>query len=122
MKRCWVGAGLLALFLVLGLISVVFLSRFGESLSRETAQVAALADTDRAQAEQILHRARQQWERKRFLLAVLSDHEPIREADTLFLLLQNPGDTDDFRENALRLSRIFQQLGQSQLPKWENIL
>ena len=121
MKRCWLGVGLLALFLVLGLVSSDFLARFGDRLSREAEQAAALTETDRAGAEEHLRQVRASWQEKRFWLTVLSDHEPIREAEVLFALLESPSDDGSFRENALRLSQILLQLGQSQKPKPENI-
>ena len=122
MKRCWFGLGLLALLLVLGLLCALFLGRFGAELSRDAAAAAALADTDRPGAEKILESVGQRWQEKRFWLAVLTDHKAIGEADSLLRLLESPLEADSFRENALRLSVIFRQLGQNQLPKWENIL
>ena len=122
MKRCWLGVGLLALFLVLGLISSDFLARFGEELSLEAEQAAALAHTDRAGAEDILRQLRESWQEKRLWLMILTDHEPIREAETLLALLDSPAEEDVFRENALRLSQVLEQIGRSQKPRLENIL
>lgn len=122
MKRCWFGLGLLALLLVLGLLCALFLGRFGAELSRDAAAAAALAEADRPGAEKILESVGQRWQEKRFWLAVLTDHKAIGEADSLLRLLESPLEADSFRENALRLSVIFRQLGQNQLPKWENIL
>ena len=122
MKRCWLGAGLLLLLLVLGLFSAGFLSRFGGDLGRQAEQAAALADSDRDAAAEILAQVRGCWQRKRFWLTILMDQEPIREADTLFALLESPLEADTFRENALRLSRLLAELGAAQLPKPENIL
>lgn len=122
MKRCWIGAGLLALFGVLGLICALSLGRFGQELEAEVLNAAQLWETDKAEADKLVQRAVRRWEKKRFWLTTLSDHKPIREADTLFALLQNPTDADSFRENALRLALVLRDLGQSQLPRWENVL
>lgn len=122
MKRCWIGAGLLALFGVLGLICALSLGRFGQELEAEVLNAAQLWETDKAEADKLVQRALRRWEKKRFWLTTLSDHKPIREADTLFALLQNPTDADSFRENALRLALVLRDLGQSQLPRWENVL
>ena len=122
MTRCRLGVGLLLLFLVLGLASAFCLGRFGEELGREAERAAALAAGDRAEAEKILKQVRDRWEAKRLLLTVLTDHGPIREADTLFALLESPLEADSFREKALELSQNLRQLGRSQLPKLENIL
>lgn len=121
MKRCWLGAGILVLLLVLGLASAGYLARFGEKMSREIEQ-AALTAADPDSGRQILGQVRRRWEKIRFALAVFSDHAPLQEADTLFALLENTGDPESFRENALRLARLLSQLGQVQKPKLENIL
>lgn len=122
MKRCWIGAGLLALFLILGLVCAFSLARFGEEMEEAVLQAAELGETDPAEAQALLGQTARKWERKRFWLTVLSDHKPIREADTLFALLQNPADPDSFRENVLRLALVLRDLGQAQLPRWENVL
>ena len=117
MNRCWIGAGLLLLLLVLGLFTGVAMSRFLEDLA---VQITDLADKSPDDAQDMLAATAQKWESRRFLTAVLSDHAPMDEADTLFLLLEQSSD-DDFRENALRLSQLLHQLSQSQLPLPENI-
>ena len=122
MKRCWIGIGFLLAFLGLGLICGYLLGRFGEELARETEQAAYLAETDRAAAEALLLQVRQKWEKTGFLLRVLSDHSPIDRAETLFLLTKHAPDPGTFRLTALELSQVLRELGQSQLPKWENIL
>ena len=121
MKRCWLGAGMLLLLLVLGLVCGSFLGRFGTELGREVERAGAVAEENRAEAVEILEAMEQKWQHKRLWLAVLCDHRSLREADTLFALLTGSPEADTFRENVLRLSRDLYQLGQSQLPKWENI-
>lgn len=117
MKRCWIGAGLLLVLLVAGLLTGAAISRFWGGLAD---QITALAQEPPAAAAEPLEEAAQKWESRRFLTAVLSDHAPMEEADTLFLLLKQ-GDREDFRENALRLAQLLRQLSQSQLPTPENI-
>ena len=117
MNRCWIGVGLLLLLLVLGLFTGVAMSRFWEDLAR---QITALADKSPADAREMLAATAQKWNSRRFLTAVFSDHAPMNEADTLFLLLEQ-GDPENFRENALRLAQLLHQLSQSQLPTLENI-
>ena len=118
MNRCWIGVGLLLLLLVLGLFTGVAMSRFLEDLA---VQIAALADKSPGDVPEMLAATAQKWKSRRFLTSVLSDHAPMNEADTLFLLLES-GDEDDFRENALRLAQLLYQLSRSQLPLPENIL
>ena len=106
---------------MLGLVCGSFLGRFGTELGREVERAGAVAEENRAEAVEILEAMEQKWQHKRLWLAVLCDHRSLREADTLFALLTGSPEADTFRENVLRLSRDLYQLGQSQLPKWENI-
>ena len=117
MKRCWIGAGLLLVLLVAGLFTGASMGRFVGDLAE---QISGLAHETPAAAAEPLEKAAQKWESRRLLTAVLSDHAPMEEADTLFLLLKQ-GDGEDFRENALRLAQLLRQLSQSQLPTLENI-
>ena len=121
MKRCWLGAGLLLLMLVLGLFFSSLLGRFGRELSREAARAGALAEENRAEAVEILEAMERKWQRNRPWLAVLWDHRAIREADTLFALLTGSPEGDTFRENVLRLAQTLQDLADAQKPSWENI-
>ena len=121
MKRCWLGAGLLLLMLVLGLIFSSLLGRFGRELSREAARAGALAEENRAEAVEILEAMEGKWQRNRPWLAVLWDHRALREADTLFALLTGSPEGDTFRENVLRLAQALRDLADAQKPSWENI-
>ncbi len=122
MNRCRIGAGLLVLLLIFGLISALSMARFGAEMAETVLQAAQLRDTDRDASQALLEEAEGIWQRKRFCLGILSDHKPIREADILFALLKNPSESDSFRENALRLALVLRDLGQAQLPRWENVL
>ena len=122
MKRCWLGAGLLLLMLVLGLIFSSLLGRFGSELSREAARAGALAEENPAAASELVQEVERKWQRNRPWLAVLCDHRALREADTLFALLTGSPEADTFRENALLLSRALRDLADAQKPSWENIL
>ena len=121
MKRCWLGAGMLLLLLVLGLVCGSFLGRFGTELGREAERAALLVAENREEAEKILQEIRRRWEENRPWLTVLTDQQPLLDIETLLRLLEDSPETVPFRENALRLSRNLYQLGQSHLPKWENI-
>jgi len=122
MNRCWIGAGILLTFLVLGLVLGFSLDRFCGELAQETELAAEISETDRAGAAEILKGTRQKWQRRQLILRVLSDHDPIDRAQTLFVLLENAPDSHSFRLTALELSQLLRELGQSQLPSWENVL
>jgi hypothetical protein len=121
MKRCWFGAGVLLLLLLVGLATGRYLTRTGQELSRRVERGARIREADPARGQEILTGAREAWRRQRLLMRILSDHGPITEADTLFDLLLADPEADSFRENALRLSRILSCLGTSQQPTLENI-
>ena len=121
MKRCRFGAGLLLALLLLGVVSGRYLSRLAAALSEQVEQAAFLMEESPAAGKQMLTAARETWQRRRLLMCILSDHEPVTEADTLFALLADDPQAENFRENALRLSRMLSDLGESQLPKPENI-
>ena len=116
MKRCWFGAAVLVLLLILGLLCSAWTGRF----FREEAQRLDLAaDAGPEEAMVLARTAQSRWERRRRLYAALYDHTPLEEIDTLFALLDPQADT--FRENCIRLSRALYALAQSQQPDLENV-
>ena len=121
MKRCWFGAGTLVLLFVLGLTVSLRISKFQTSLAADVAQGAQLALRDRAQAQEVIDKAQEKWQKTRSLASGLADHDPMNQADVLFALLTPEAKDADFRENALQLAEFLRQLGQSHLPTLENI-
>ena len=115
MKRCWLGAGMLLLLLVLGLVCGSFLGRFGTELGREAERAALLVAENREEAEKILQEIRRCWEEKRPWLTVLTDQQPLLDIETLLRLLEDSPETVPFRENALRLSRKSGQVHRTHL-------
>lgn len=121
MKRCWFGAGILALLLAAGLLVSLNMGKFHLKLSEELSRAAEQAGENREQAQQTADLAREQWDRRRKLAAVLNDHAPMDAIEENFRLLNPEAETEDFRETCLRLSAQLKALGQAQLPTLENL-
>ena len=118
MKRCWFGAAVLVLLLILGLLCSAWTGRFFREEALQL-DLAADAGPEEAMALALARTAQSRWERWRRLHAALYDHTPLEEIDTLFALLDPQADT--FRENCVRLSRALYALAQSQQPDLENV-
>lgn len=126
MKRCYVGAAVLLLLLGLGLLSSRWMDRFHTELSQnaEQAAEAALAE-DWETALSLTRRARKTWEARRDFAAILADHAPLEEVDTLFSLLEAGGIAGDpvaYAEVCTRLSGVLEALAEDQELSWANLL
>lgn len=88
MKRLWIGVSLLAAVLVLSLLVAGFMERPHRAAARDLRQAADLAAEENwTGAGDLFHRAQAIWESRRGLTASLADHEPMEEAEGLFLQL-----------------------------------
>ena len=85
MKRLWIGAALLILFLATGIFSTAATQRFHHGLSRQLEATAAAAlSEDWEQTALLLHQCRSHWTRHRNFVAAVASHEPIEEIDSLY--------------------------------------
>ena len=114
MKRCWIGAGILVLILVLGLLSGTFLRNF----CREASGELTLAAEGKVPAEEI-EEIRARWERHQTTLAMLCDHSSLSAIREEFRVLDPAG--ENFRETCLRLAAKLEALGRSQNLSWANV-
>ena len=121
MKRCWLGGALLLLLLLAGLWSSRGMEKFCQSLSRDMLRAAELAGEDREAALIIVNQVRQQWERRRKLAAVISDHGPMEQIEENLRLLTRAAEEENFRETCLRLSSQLEALGSGQRFSLENL-
>ena len=119
MKRCWFGGGLLLFLLLSGLLMSRFISRFHLELGDTMVQAASLAGENRSEALAAVDRVREQWERLRWLTAVLSDHSPMEEIEEHLALLSP--EEEDFHELCLRLASQFTSIGENQRLTLENL-
>lgn len=85
MKRMWIGAGLLALVLVAGILAAEWMDETHEEMEEDIRQAAVLAMAEEwEKADALANHARLNWEKKRPMTAMLADHEPLEYIDSLF--------------------------------------
>jgi len=126
MKRCVFGAALLIVLLAAGLL----LGRGVNALLQPEAEelcaardASAAGDWDAARACAL--RARQSWEENWHLLAALTDHELMEQADVLFaqlVVFGNPDDRQSFAALCAALQQQLKALEDTHKPSWWNIL
>lgn len=126
MKRIWLGLGILALFLALGLGSSYGMQSLHKPLAHnlERAASAALSGDLSAGKEQA-EKARQQWERQWNATAVLADHTPMDEIDSLFARLEiysKTSNTEAFAAGCRQLAQLITATAEAHSFTWWNIL
>ena len=126
MTRFWLGAGLLAWLLAMGIGITVAVDRFCDPISGDLSRASVLVQQGRwEQAEQLSTQAQQRWEQHRALHAAVSNHEPMEQIDALFEQLKiysQAGDGLRFAECCAQLSSLTEALGESQAVYWWNLL
>ena len=114
MKRCWIGAGILVLISVLGLLSGTFLRNFCRK-ARGELTLAAEGKVPVQRIEGVYRR----WERHKNLLAILCDQSTLEAIGEHFRILDP--EQENFRETCLRLAAKLEALGDSQSVSWANV-
>ena len=126
MKRCWIGIGLLVLFLAAGLWVMAEMDTAHRRISRDLEQ--AVKQTLSGETEQgvlLAQQAKQHWEDARRGTACVADHEPMEEIDSLFARLEvyaREGQALEFAACCARLSALVQAMGEAHSLQWWNIL
>ncbi len=126
MKRCWIGIGLLVLFLAAGLWVMAEMDTAHRRISRDLEQ--AVEQTLSGETEQgvlLAQQAKQHWEDARRGTACVADHEPMEEIDSLFARLEvyaREGQALEFAACCARLSALVQAMGEAHSLQWWNIL
>lgn len=121
MKRCWFGGGILIFLLVAGLLLTQKMGQFHRGLGEHMARAAVLVGENRVAAQKQAEAAAVRWEKRRWLSAVLYDHDPMEQIEENFALLIPEAEEEDFRENCLLLSSRLKALGDSQMLTLENL-
>lgn len=89
MRRMWIGVGLLVLVLVAGILAAEWMGKTHEKIGADIEQAAALATEEKwEKAIAQMNLARRKWEKKRPVIAMLADHEPLEIIDSLFSQLE----------------------------------
>ena len=121
MKRCWFGGGILIFLLIAGLLVTGFMGKFHRELGETMGRAATLAGENREAAQKLADETRDTWERRRWLSAVLYDHDPMERIEENFALLIPGAETEDFRETCLRLAAQLKALGDGPMLTLENL-
>ena len=126
MKRGWIGAGLLAGLLILGLLVTWFMGRTHTGISEELELSARFAIAGNwEEAEESAEEAYEDWQDSWHFSAAFADHEPMEEIDALFaqllpyLLNQ---DAVSFSAVCRELARQVEAIGDAHNLNWWNLL
>ena len=126
MRRCYLGAVVLAALLLLGIFSSRWMENHHRSLAEQLLSAADAAEA--GEWEEFLRLtsgAEGDWHRNRGLTAVLADHQYLEQAEGLLGQLPSAAKRREAAECA-RLCRdtahIFRVLAEDQKLKWENLL
>ena len=125
MKRSWIGLGLLAVLLALGIVTSAMMSRIHEPVAWELEQAADCAGVGLwEQAQEKSEKAQRDWVRWEHFRGSLADHAPVEEIESLFAQLPVYCGERDAHFSAIcrELSRKVSAMGQSHGLVWWNIL
>ena len=125
-KRFYLGIGLLALFLALGILSSVAIDKVSEPVSQdlELASREALSG-DLEGSIQTARQAKEDWEASWQKVAMVADHGPMDEIDSLFAQMEVYADARDrlhFGSYCARLSELIEAVADAQRFTWWNLL
>ena len=124
MKRVWIGAGLLAVLLVLGLLAGSAMERWLTPGAERLEQAGDLALAGRwGESREIVEEVEEDWEDRRWLVTALTDHEIIEGIDAALAELDAYGrtrDADAYNALCQVLARRIEAAGQAHKPTGEN--
>ena len=126
MKRIWIGIGLLAALLAVGLWLGEFMEDAHQPGARDlnrAAQAAQEGNWDTAKA--LAARAGEIWQKKWRVTAAVADHEPMDEMDGLFAEVKVYGrqeDTTQFSAACAHLASLLNAMGESHGCYWWNVM
>lgn len=126
MARGWLGAGILLLFLVLGLVVTEAMDRAHLSTGQMLAQAAEQSlegDLDGATALAMAAKAR--WERQRRGTATVADHNPMDDVDRLFAQMEvyaKAQEAPHFAACCVELAHLLQATADAHRFSWWNVL
>ena len=126
MTRGWLGAGLLAALLILGLFTGYTMSTFHRATGDllDTAAEKAL-EGDFSEAKTAALEAKAHWFQKRKATAVVADHTPMEDVDALFAEMEIYAETREFPHFIAicrELSQRIDAVSEAHQFNWWNIL
>lgn len=125
-RRFWGGVAVLAVLLALGLWVAKSMETTHETVARHLEQAAREALTgDTKQGQQLLQKAQELWQQRRFLTAAVADHAPMEEIDSILSQLESfaaAGDRVSFAAWCSRAARLVEAIGEAHKLTWQNLL
>ena len=126
MARGWFGAGILVLFLILGLVVSVNMDNSHLPTGALLEQAAdQTLNGEFAQGVALGMEAKARWERQWNGTATVADHSPMDDVDALFAELEvyaKAGEEPHFAACCLELSKRLQAVADAHKFSWWNVL
>ncbi len=126
MKRCWIGAGILAVLLVLSVVVTVAMDNIHRPTADLLEQAADAAMGDRRQeADGLARQAYGRWLRYRSFSACVADHTPMDEIDQQFVQLSylaRSGETVQFAAACAAVSKLVEAMADAHSLQWWAVL
>ncbi|MBQ3251899.1 MAG: DUF4363 family protein [Oscillospiraceae bacterium] len=123
MGRFWFGVGLMILLLALGMYCAQAVTNSHEPIAQLLEQAAMTPQQE--DAAQLLKKARQDWDHHWNGMAILSDHGPMDEIDSLFAQAEayaRQGLAEELSALCMRLSQLVRATAENHSPTWWNFL
>ncbi len=125
MVRGWLGAGLLALFLALGVVTMHLMDDAHlptGDLLEQAAELALQGDIEKGVT--LGREAKNRWERQWQATATVADHSPMDDVDALFAEMEiyaTAGEEPHFAACCKELSKRVQAVAEAHRFSWWNI-
>lgn len=125
-KRFYWGLGILAVFLALGILTTLCLDQASEPISTQLEQAAEKAlGGEWAESLRLAQEAKANWQDSWHRIAMVADHTPMDEIDSLFAQMDihgQAGDTVVFGGYCARLSELVEAVADAHRFNWWNLL
>ena len=126
MKRLWIGLGILAVLICLGIGVTRYTHGIQEAISEELAQARERAGEGRwEECVARANRAYGLWQRHHSCLAAITDHKPMEDAERLFsqlFIYLEIRDPAAFSACCAGLEVLMHAIGETQAISWWNLL
>lgn len=126
MKRLWLGIGILAVLLVVGITATVSMENICQPLTEALNEAAEAVQTGQwEQALELSETAHARWQHWRGISAAITNHEPMEEVDALFDTLKiyaRQRDVVRFADCCAQLAALTDAISESQAIYWWNVL
>ena len=125
-KRFFLGAGILVLFLILGLLASCMMRRVTGPISDLLEQAAdAVISGDEEQGKILARQAEKRWKSGWKTVALAADHNPMDEIDGLFAQIDFFARTDDrdrLGAYCAQVAELVEAIADAHTCTWWNIL